>query len=664
MEELNPAQLEAVTTIDGPVLVLAGAGSGKTKTITSRLAYLIGCGIDPASTLTLTFTNKAAQEMRERAMALVEGEVETPPLLATFHKFGLSFLKQYIHLLERRNDFIIIDTDDQRRILRQLAEESELHPVLLQKEISRFKNSLLSPAEIKELPDCEEKGEIYEKYQNYLIDHNLVDFDDLLLLTYSILDREPELAFKISNRYQFIMVDEYQDTNSLQLQILKKLCSTHNNICVVGDDDQAIYGWRGADHRNILNFEKEFGAKVVILEYNYRSTPEILEKANRLISYNKNRYQKRLKAVKESGPPVEVKKFPTEREEANWIAGEVTKLLNQGVDPSQIAILYRINALSRSLEEGLRNYRIPYKLVGGITFYEREEIKDLISYLRLIANPDDDYSFLRIVNKPKRGIGKVTLAKLEEARRERGDSPSLFRFIEGESLSFLPPKPRESLKEFVEIIRELQNYPLHLLPDRLEELVKFSSYYPTEEKRLNVEEFYGMMREREGVSLTQFLNELSLESDQDFITDGQINIMTIHASKGLEFDHLFVIGWEEPFFPLESSDLEEERRLAYVAITRAKRRLVLTYVGKRFVHGKRRDVEPSRFLVEAGLVKGRVRRSEKGEGGRVKPGRLVNHPIFGKGKILGVNRVGKKTKLKIDFGGTIREILSDFVELL
>jgi len=658
LEELNPAQLEAVTTIEGAVLVLAGAGSGKTKTITSRLAYLIYCGIDPSTTLTLTFTNKAAKEMRERALQLVGKVVESPPFLATFHKFGLAFLKNYIHLLGRKNDFIIIDTEDQRRILKKLGEQIEIHPATLQKEISRFKNSLMSPNEVIKIPEFKEKGEVYQNYQLYLQEHNLVDFDDLLLLTYQILATNPQLAEQLSRQYQYIMVDEYQDTNNLQLHILKQLCLTHNNICVVGDDDQAIYGWRGANHRNILNFEREFNAKVVKLELNYRSTPQILERANRLISYNKNRYSKTLRPTCPKGIPVQVEEFPNEQAEARGIASKIANLLTNGVDPSQIAVLYRINALSRGLEEGLRSYKIPYKLVGGTNFYEREEIKDLIAYLRVIANPEDDYSFLRIVNKPKRGIGRATLEKLD---RERLGQP-YFKFIEKSSLQFLPPKPRNSLKEVVGLIRELQKYKLDELPDKIEELIRLGNFYQLEEKRLNLEEFYGVMREAGELEISLFLNELSLESDQDYITDGQINVMTIHASKGLEFDYLFVIGWEEPFFPLENSDLEEERRLAYVAMTRAKRQLTLTCVRQRFVHGRRREVEKSRFLVEAGLIKGRVKGNKKEEQGSLKVGRLVKHPIFGKGRIVGINRLGKKMRLKIDFGGGIREILSDFVE--
>ena len=660
LEELNEAQREAVTHIDGALLILAGAGSGKTQTITSRLAYLLKIGIDPASTLTLTFTNKAAKEMRNRALEMIGTPLYTPPLLVTFHKFGLLFLKQYIHLLGRRNDFIIIDSDDQKKILKGLSEQ--FTPAQMQKEISRFKNSFLSPEKVLQMegPYIKKLGEVYKRYQEYLWDQNLVDFDDLLLLTYQILEENPDLTREISQKYQYIMVDEYQDTNEIQLLLLQKLCSTHNNICVVGDDDQAIYGFRGANHKNILNFEEMFGAKVIKLELNYRSRQPILTAANNLISYNRHRYKKVLKATRGDGKKVEVLELANEKAEAMEIGGRIKKLLEKGVSPSQIAVLYRINALSRAVEDGLRTLNIPYKLVGGVRFYEREEIKDLISYLRLIANPNDDYSFLRIINKPRRGIGKATIEKLKKAKGESHFLP----FIWENNLEFLSPKIRKSLKEFGENIRHLQTLSLGEIPSALEELFHFSESYENEEKRFNIAEFYGLIRESGEMSLREFLNELSLESEQDHIGGQMINLMTIHAAKGLEFDYLFVIGWEEDYFPLENGDIEEERRLAYVAITRAREELVLSSVKSRYLHGRRKEMEQSRFLVEAGLKQeGKLfYKREREEQGKIKIGTLVKHSVFGRGKVIGMNRAGKNWKLTIDFGGTKRQILSNFVE--
>ncbi|GAB6045301.1 3'-5' exonuclease [Caminibacter profundus] len=657
LDELNESQLKAATHIDGALLILAGAGSGKTKTITTRLAYLLSLGIDPANTLTLTFTNKAASEMRERALNMIESDISHPPLLLTFHKFGLLFLKLYIHLINRDNNFVIIDSDDQKKILKSIS--TDLPPNFMAKEISKYKNSFLNADEVYALANEEvykKMAFIYEKYQKYLLDNNLVDFDDLLLLTYKILHENNDLNREISQKYQYIMVDEYQDTNEIQLLLLKKLCLTHNNICVVGDDDQSIYGFRGANHKNILDFEKDFNAKVIKLELNYRSTNQILKAANNLISFNKNRYNKKLISAIGDGREIEIIENFNETAEAEIIAKKIKNLIDSGVNPNEIAILYRINALSRSIEDGLRNYGIPYKLVGGIKFYEREEIKDLISYLRLMINPNDDYSFKRIVNKPRRGIGKTTIIKLEEAKGDK----SFIEFIKENDLSFLSKKAAKTLKEFVKMIEFFSHLKLDELIENIEEIIELSTSYKDEDKRRNIEEFYGMMREKSDLNLREFLNELSLESDQDKIANSLINLMTIHASKGLEFEHLFVIGMEEGFFPLNDADIEEERRLAYVAITRAKKELTLSYVKSRFLRGQRTQVSKSRFLTEAGLIKGERVNLNSSTG--IKKGSLVKHKVFGTGRVIGINKAGNKTKLKIDFCGTIREILSNFVE--
>ncbi|ACM92878.1 ATP-dependent DNA helicase PcrA [Nautilia profundicola AmH] len=660
LNELNDAQKEAATHIDGALLILAGAGSGKTKTITTRLAYLLSLGIDPSNTLTLTFTNKAASEMRERALRMIDNNAAHPPLLSTFHKFGLMFLKLYIHLINRKNTFVIIDSDDQKKILKSIS--TDLPMSFVSKEISKYKNSFLNADEVFSLAKdttYKKLAHIYDKYQKYLLENNLVDFDDLLLLTYTILNENDDLCREISDKYQYIMVDEYQDTNEIQLLLLKKLCRTHNNICVVGDDDQSIYGFRGANHKNILNFEKDFDAKVIKLETNYRSTNQILKAANSLISFNKMRYDKKLKSALGDGKEIELLKSYNEMAEAEAIAKRIKNLIDRGVNPKEIAVLYRINALSRSIEDGLRTHGITYKLVGGMRFYEREEIKDLISYLRVFVNPNDDYSFKRIINKPKRGIGKTTILKLEEAKGNK----SFLEFIKEDDLSFLSKKAAKTLKDLEKTIEFLSSLPIEELPEAIEKTLELSTSYKDEDKRRNVEEFYGMMHERKDLNLREFLNELSLESDQDKITDEMINVMTIHASKGLEFEHLFVIGMEEGFFPLNEADIEEERRLAYVAITRAKKELTLSYVESRYIRGQRSRVSKSRFLTEAGLIKGeRVNLKEAPSGGMFKVGGLVKHKVFGTGRILGINKAGNKTKLKIDFGHNIREILSDFVE--
>jgi len=652
LDELNPSQYEAATHIDGSLLILAGAGSGKTKTITSRLAYLLSLGIDPQSTLTLTFTNKAASEMRERALKLIDN-ISTPPLLSTFHKFGLLFLKMNIHRLNRSNTFVIIDTDDKKRIIKSISQELPLP--LVAKEISKFKNNFLTPNDIFSMAKDENSkklSHIYENYIAYLDKNNLVDFDDLLLLTYKILDEFDEVAESYSQRYQYIMVDEYQDTNDIQLKILKKLCTTHNNICVVGDDDQSIYGFRGANIKNILEFQKDFDAKIVKLEENYRSTPEILETANKLISFNKNRHDKVLKPTLKNGKKVEIIENYNEMAEAEAVSKIIRELIINGVSPDDIAILYRINALSRGIEDGLRSNNINYKLVGGMKFYEREEIKDIISYLRLIINPHDDYSFKRVVNKPRRGVGKTSLDKLESSK-----TTSFF----DAKLDVLSKKAAKSISEFKELIIELSNMDIEELVFNIDEKTSLSEFYKDEDKKRNLSEFYGLLKEYalKGYSLEEILNELSLESDADNIENGAVNVMTIHASKGLEFEYLFVIGLEEGFFPLGDSDIEEERRLAYVALTRAKKELVLSYAKSRYLHGKRDFLDKSRFLSEMALINERVAKKETKP---TKNNDLVKHKVFGIGKVIGSTKVGKQYKLKINFGGDIREILDNFVE--
>ncbi|NPA55381.1 MAG: UvrD-helicase domain-containing protein [Epsilonproteobacteria bacterium] len=658
LDELNPAQYQAATHIDGSLLILAGAGSGKTKTITSRLAYLLSLGIDPQSTLTLTFTNKAARQMRERAMSLIDN-VAYPPLLSTFHKFGLLFLKLNIHLLGRENTFVIIDTDDKKKILKTLSDAS-MPTSFIAKEISKFKNNFLNPNAVLSLAKDENSKKlayIYEKYIDYLNQNNLVDFDDLLLLTYEVLDTFDDVAQEYSRKYQYIMVDEYQDTNDIQLKILKKLCCTHNNICVVGDDDQSIYGFRGANIKNILEFHRDFSAKIVKLEENYRSTPEILTIANKLISFNKNRHQKILKPTLPSGKKVEILENRNEIAEGENIARRVTELIDKGISPNQIAILYRINSLSRAIEDGLRVAGINYKLVGGVKFYEREEIKDIISYLRLIVNKHDDYSFKRIVNKPRRSIGKSTITKLEQYKHDRS-----FMEILDDDLTFLSKKASTNLKEFRDTIAYLSTLDTVDMVFEFENHIKLSEFYKDEDKVRNLQEFYGVLKDyaKKGLSVEEILNELSLQSDADSIEADAINIMTIHASKGLEFEYLFVVGLEEGFFPLGDADIEEERRLAYVALTRAKKELTLSCAYSRYNRGSRdNSLIKSRFLTEMGLVNDKATYKQTKS---TKTNDLVKHKVFGIGKVIGSTKVGSKYKLKINFGGDIREILDDFVE--
>jgi len=682
LEELNDSQREAATHIDGPLLILAGAGSGKTKTLTTRLAYLLGeVGIDPANTLTLTFTNKAASEMRDRALRLIGNKAAYPPLLCTFHKFGLLFLKFHIDRLGRDNNFVIIDSDDKKRLVRSLAKELkiDLNLSFLASEISKYKNTLLTPEEViakAELPDYKKAALIYQRYQENIEENNLIDFDDLLMLTHRILEENEDLRRETSQRYQYIMVDEYQDTNELQYKLLRLLCSEHDNLCVVGDDDQSIYGWRGANIRNILEFHEHFdNTRVVKLEVNYRSTRPILEAANALIEHNSKRLGKKLVSHRGEGPEVKLLHSLDESHEARNIARKIHDLLDEGADPEEIAVLYRINALSRSLEEGFSRENLPFKLIGGIRFYERAEIKDIISYFRILANPHDDFSFLRIVNKPKRGLGKTSIDKLMRTAHDR--RLSLYQTIESmsekELAAAISKKAAATLKELVETIHELQQVSresLYNFVDFFEEKIGLKEYYGAMvdgfERILNIDEFYGYLRDsvmkNPELTLDEFLNDISLQSDQDEVEGNAITIMSIHAAKGLEFEHLFVIGMEEEFFPLlgDGCNMEEERRLGYVAITRAKTDLTLCYSDSRFYKGRRKQLEKSRFLGEAGLIQNaslKVTRSAE-----YKKGDLVKHKIFGIGRVQAVTKSGKEYKLRINFGGTKKEILSSFVQ--
>ena len=676
LEGLNPAQREAASHVDGAMLILAGAGSGKTKTIAARLAYLLSNGVPAENTLTLTFTNKAAAEMRSRALNLISGlNLSSMPLLCTFHKFGLLFLKFHISELGRSANFQVIDTDDKKKIIKGF--EINLPTSLLAAKISTYKNSLIGPKDIDELLKGEEDelsrmysgfyahcADAYKRYEAYLAANNLVDFDDLLILPYKILNANERLCDEISRRYAYITVDEYQDTNDIQFKLLQKLCAAHENLAVVGDDDQSIYGWRGARIENILNFKDQFSnVKFIKLEQNYRSTDEILNAANELISHNKNRLGKSLTSMNGGGEKIEILRSDEEGIEAAKIAEAIKKLLASGVAPSEIAVLYRVNALSRALEEGLNRAKIPYKMVGGVKFYERAEIKDTIAYLRLVNDEHDDFSMRRIINVPKRGIGKVSLAKLEELSRLR--LISLFdAFSEPDAgLSAKAAQALAELKSGITSISALANTIKKI--DALEPAFGLKAYYASlpdgADRVANIDEFLAMLKDeasnKPDFDLAEFLNELSLLSDQDAIMGDAINIMSVHASKGLEFEHLFVIGLEEGFFPLlgDSNDIEEERRLAYVAITRAKRTLTLSFAASRFYRGKRERLDASRFIAEAGLV---AKEPPREQSSGFSKGELIKHKLFGIGEITAVNG----DRLTINFGGISRVIMSNFVE--
>ncbi|HEB9415698.1 TPA: UvrD-helicase domain-containing protein [Campylobacter coli] len=677
---LNESQKEAASHIDGPMLILAGAGSGKTKTITTRLAYMIGeVGIPAINTLTLTFTNKAASVMKNRALDLLNSNEN--PLLCTFHKFGLLFLKLHIERLGRKNNFIIIDNDDSKKILKELINDDKTSPHQILQFISHFKNESKSVqdvfSDLELLKDNEIKHQAlqkiaiyYQNYQEYLLKHNFIDFDDLLLLTNTLLENDQNFAKEQSSFYRYITVDEYQDTNALQYKILKNLCCIHENICVVGDDDQSIYSWRGAKIENILNFQSEFSnVKLVKLEQNYRSVGMILKAANNLISHNKKRLGKTLLCTKDEGEDVQILSSDNEKIESALVAKKIKELLNAGVYAGEIAILFRINALSRSIEEAFMKEKIPYKLLSGMRFYERLEIKDLICYLRILINPNDDLSFKRIINRPKRSIGEKALQNLEDYAQKR--KISLFEALcesDGGVGIFSLKKAQNEAKKFMQNIYKLREYSdLKKMIENFEELFALKEFYALQEdgdeRVLNIDEFYASIKEKikeePQTTLEDILSEISLLSDQDGIEGECVYLMSVHASKGLEFDHVFIVGLEEGFFPLNESDIEEERRLAYVAITRAKKCLSLSIAKSRFYRGSRTELDSSRFLEESQLTKKiSMNKTEQG----YHKGDLVKHKIFGIGRVISVNKSAKEEKLTINFGGIERIIMASFVE--
>ena len=706
---LNKAQQEAAAHIDGAMLILAGAGSGKTKTITTRLAYLIDeVGIPATNTLTLTFTNKAASVMRTRALNLLTHNAGQNPLLCTFHKFGLMFLRLYIERLGRKNDFVVIDTDDAKKILKNLLNDDEkLSVSTILNHISAYKNELASVEDaFKELDFIQgferEKyqkiARYYKAYQETLLRLNFVDFDDLLLLSYNILNADENFAKEQSAKYHYIMVDEYQDTNELQFQILQKLCTTHENIAVVGDDDQSIYAWRGAKIENILNFQKQFhNVKLVKLEQNYRSTSLILDAANSLIEHNKKRLGKTLISTKETGQDIELLQSYDEKDESQKVCVAIKGLLKEGIKPSEIAILYRVNALSRALEEALMKAQLPFKILSGMRFYERAEIKDIIAYLRFLLNHNDDFSLKRIINKPKRAFGETSFKKLQSKAKEL-NLPLFETLCALQGTKFFSAKLDKEMATFTNAIMQLSQIDdLRLLLDEFEKLIKLKDFYKDstdgDERVRNIDEFYANVKERadkgEIASINELLNEISLQSEQDEVEGECVYLMSIHASKGLEFDAVFIVGLEDGFFPIlsEDGDIEEERRLAYVAITRAKKRLFLSTTNSRFYRGSRSyNLETSKFLGETGVLdenelevifepeemkrikdenlskklgaQGLKTSLAKGANEPFKKGDLVKHKIFGIGRVVGAH----KGKVGVNFGGIERTIMAEFLE--
>ena len=622
---LNPAQREAVLATEGPVLVVAGAGSGKTRVLTHRVAHLIGaCGVKPNEILAITFTNKAAGEMRERLQRML-GPTARAIWILTFHAACGRILRREAERLGYRSTFSIYDQADQVRVVKHCLEElgkdpKRFTPRGIHAQISNAKNSLVTPDEYLNRVGSfwdQTVAEVYELYQRTLHRSNAVDFDDLLMLTVQVLERFPEAREKWQRAFRYVLVDEYQDTNHAQYRLLQLLADKHGNVFAVGDPDQSIYHFRGADIRNILDFERDFpGAKVIALEQNYRSTNAILESANAVIENNRDRKPKRLFSELGQGDPVEVVEVEDEHAEARFVAAEIARLVGTDYAASEIAVFYRTNAQSRVLEDVLVRQQIPYQVIGGPRFYERAEIKDVVAYLTVLDNSSDAVSLMRIANRPRRGIGDTSIQRLVAHAGSIGIS--LWEATGDPDAAGLATASARAVRGFRTTMESLMSAAQECAVDELVEavldrsgLIEAYEAERTIEARgriENLQELVGVAREfraeREEPTLSAFLQEVSLVSDQDTIAgDGSlVTLMTIHNAKGLEFRAVLLIGMEEGIFPharsIEDNEVEEERRLAYVGMTRAMERLVLTHASARSLFGRREFNLPSRFLDE------------------------------------------------------------------
>ncbi len=630
---MNDRQAEAVQTTDGPLLIMAGAGSGKTRVLTHRIAYLIDEKlVNPWNILAITFTNKAAREMKERAFSLNPATEDC--LIATFHSMCVRILRREADHIGYNRNFTIVDPGEQRTLMKRILKNLNLDPKKWNERailgtISNAKNDLIDEVAYENMAGdmyTEIVAKCYTAYQKELRQSEAMDFDDLIMLTLRLFDQNPDVLTYYQQRYQYIHVDEYQDTNHAQYQLVKLLASRFKNICVVGDADQSIYGWRGADMQNILDFEKDYPeAKVVLLEENYRSTKTILQAANEVIRNNRNRRPKNLWTQNEDGEEIVYYRANDEQDEALFVARTIDQLTREGYSHKDFAVLYRTNAQSRTVEEALLKANIPYTMVGGTKFYSRKEIRDVISYLNLIANPSDNISYERVVNEPKRGVGPGTVEKIRNFAASQ--NVSLLEASSQIMLSLVKGKAAQSVFDFANLILNLRERLDELTVTELVEIVLEKTGYTEQlvaqgtlesQARIeNIEEFLSVTKnfdeysendtEETGLDkLSRFLNDLALVADTDDAgtqESSEVTLMTLHAVKGLEFPVVFIIGMEENVFPLsrateEEDELEEERRLAYVGITRAEKVLFLTNANSRLLYGKTNYNRPTRFLNE------------------------------------------------------------------
>jgi DNA helicase-2/ATP-dependent DNA helicase PcrA len=728
LEGLNPQQKEAVLHTEGPILVLAGAGSGKTRVITHRIAYLIQeKGVAPWSILSLTFTNKAAREMRDRIEALIGARV-LDIWSGTFHSCCVRILRREIERIGFNRDFVIYDTGDQETLIKDCLQrlgynDRNFPPKQVLAYIGRAKDELISPEaySINAASDFRMRkiSDIYTLYQKKLKANNALDFDDILLHTLKIFDKNPDVLAYYQDKFKYILVDEYQDTNTAQYMLVSMLAKKHRNICVVGDDDQSIYGWRGANMQNILDFEKHFhGCRVIKLEQNYRSTERILDAANNVIKNNYGRKPKLLWTKNLTGEPVYVYKAFDERDEADFTAGMVRNAVARGDNNyGDFAVLYRINAQSRVFEDSFMKMGIPYRIIGAHKFYDRKEIKDIIAYLRVVNNPHDDISLKRIVNVPRRGIGKVTLDRAEQLAYDNGVSIYSI-LLEASKLSELT-RASAKIKSFTDMLVKLRSLAEYLdLTELIKSVIDQSGIIKELEQEdtieaktriENIREFQSVVldfvrnSEEEDPGLNDFLAHVSLIADVDTMADEQdrVVLMTMHSAKGLEFPIVFLAGMEEGVFPSyrsigEESEMEEERRLCYVGITRAREKLFLTFTKSRTLFGNTTYNRQSRFIDEipedllkyisenSDLIKSDVRKSVTNQisadewkqrtasfikatelnTDELVAGTRVLHKKFGAGTITAREPEGSDFKLEIDFDQFgMKRLLASYAKL-
>ena len=706
VQNMNENQLKAILKTQGAVMVIAGAGSGKTRVLTNRIAYLIAKkNVLESNILAITFTNKAAKEMKERIYSLV-GETSKYIWINTFHSMCVRILRQHIDLLGYNKNFTILDTSEQKTIIKNIVKELNLsedsyQPNNILKIISNSKNSMISVNEMKaqaRFGFMKNVAEIYEYYQKYLKKNSVLDFDDLMLKTIVLFEKHPEVLAIYQNKFEYIHVDEYQDTNVIQYKLIKMLSEVHKNICIVGDDDQSIYSWRGACSDNIINFEKDYeDVEVIFLDQNYRSNSTILDAANAVIKNNTDRKDKALWSENKGGDKITVYAATNDKDETDDIAKKILDLKAQGVDYKDIAILYRANYLSRSMENSCMVFGIPYKLIGSLKFLQRQEIRDLLAYMNVIVNKNDEFSLRRIINVPKRGIGASSMAKIDNYAEQYG--LSLFEALKNIDMIGVSKKIITNIHLLTQLIEKYSQTEQYSIEDLIVGIYKDSGYESmlkesadayAESRIENISELVSSAKQFSSMNdnLIDFISEMSLTSDADDENeDDSVVLSTVHAAKGLEYRVVFIMGLEENLFPsirdAESSEdernkMEEERRLAYVAITRAKEKLFMSYANRRMQFGSIKNNKRSRFLDE---VPNKLMHFESGFGAtandseesqlesvtkfisRLSPkikiadkpktdvrtnyvvGDIVVHKKFGEGKVLSI----EKDSIKVDF---------------